>query len=66
VGDSRLRFTMRWFMARVVVLAFPFLILRHVGSWSDWGPLIVLIATYVGMEVALRPYRDASGRECEL
>ncbi len=66
MGQPRLRFTMRCFMARVVVLAFPFLILPHVRSWSDTGPLIVLVATYVGMEVALRPYRGASGRECEL
>ena len=63
MGRRQLRFTMSWFMARIVVLAFPFLILPHVRSWSDWGPLIVLIATYVGMEVALRPYREASGRE---
>jgi hypothetical protein len=66
MGRPRLRFTMRWFMARVAVLAFPFLILPHVSSWFDWGPLIVLLATYIGMEVALRPCRDASGRECEL
>ncbi len=43
MGQPQLRFTMRWFMARVVVLAFPFLILPHVRSWSDWGPLIVLV-----------------------
>jgi hypothetical protein len=62
-----MRFTVRWFMARVVVLAFPFLILPHVRSWSDWGPLIVLIATYAGMEVALRPpRRQAAGRESDL
>jgi hypothetical protein len=62
-----MRFTVRWFMARVVVLAFPFLILPHVRSWSDWGHLIVLIATYVGMEVALRPpRRQGAGRESDL
>jgi hypothetical protein len=61
-----MRFTVRWFMARVVVLAVPFLILPHLRSWSDWGPLIVLIATYVGMEVALRPSPQAAGRESDL
>ena len=66
MGQSRWRFTMRWFMARVVVLAFPFLILPHVGSWSEGGPFIVLVATYAGMEIALRPHADAPGRDCDL
>jgi hypothetical protein len=66
MGQPRLRLTIQWWMTRVAVLALPFLILPHVKSWFDWGPLIVLLATYFGMELALRPYRDASGQECEL
>jgi hypothetical protein len=53
-------------MARVAVMAFPFLILAHVRSPSEIGPLIVLIVTYFGIEVALRPYRDAPTCEREL
>jgi hypothetical protein len=53
-------------MARVAVMAFPFLILPHVRSFFDLGPLIVLVATYVGIEVALRPYRGAPKCEREL
>jgi hypothetical protein len=65
MGHLRLRFTIRWMMGRIAVAAFPFVALAHVRSW-DAGTLIVLLATYVGMEVALRPYRDASARECGL
>jgi hypothetical protein len=65
MGQLRFRFTIRWMMGRVAIAAFPFLVLAHVRSW-DMGPLIVLLPTYVGMEVALRPYRDASECECGL
>jgi hypothetical protein len=51
----RARFTIRWVMVRVAVLAFPFLVLPHLKSWEDWGAVVVLLATYAGIEVAIRP-----------
>jgi hypothetical protein len=51
----RARFTIRWIMVRIAVLAFPFLVLPHVKSWADYGAVLVLLATYAGIEVALRP-----------
>ncbi len=62
----RVRFTIRWIMARIAVLAFPFLILPHLKSWEDLGTVFVLLATYAGIEVAIRPYPGTSEREYDL
>jgi hypothetical protein len=57
-----LRFTIRWIMVRIAVVAFPFLILPHVKSWGDWGAVVVLLVTYAGIEVAIRPAPGMSER----
>jgi hypothetical protein len=56
----RVRFTIRWVMVRIAVLAVPFLVLPHIKSWEDWGAVVVLLATYAGLEVAIRPGFGAS------
>jgi hypothetical protein len=62
----RVRFTIRWIMLRVAILAFPFLILPHVRSWTDLGAVIVLLVTYAGIEVAIRPGLGTSEQERDL
>jgi hypothetical protein len=52
---SRARFTIRWMMARIAVLAFTFLVIPHLKSWADLGAVIVMLTAYAGIEVALRP-----------
>jgi hypothetical protein len=49
-------------MVRIAVVAFPFLILPHVKSWGDWGAVVVLLVTYAGIEVAIRPAPGMSER----
>jgi hypothetical protein len=62
----RVRFTIRWVMVRIAVLAFPFLVLPHLRSWEDWGAVVVLLATYAGIEVAIRPDLGTSEQGYEL
>jgi hypothetical protein len=47
-------------MVRIAVLGFPFLVLAHIKSWEDWGAVMVLLATYAGIEVAIRQGLGAS------
>jgi hypothetical protein len=60
------RFTIRWIMVRIAVLAFPFLVIPHLKSWEDWGAVVVLPAAYAGIEVAIRRDLGASEREYDL
>jgi hypothetical protein len=62
----RVRITVRWIMARIAILAFPFLVLPHLKSWEDWGAVVVLLATYAGIEVALRTNPGASEQGYDL
>jgi hypothetical protein len=58
--------TIGWAMVRIAVLAFPFLVLPHVKSWEDCGPVVVLLATYAGIEVAIRPDRGTAEQGYDL
>jgi hypothetical protein len=60
------QFTVRWFMVRVAVMAFPFIILPHLKSWGDWGAVVVLLAAYAGIEVAIRPGLGGSEQKYDL
>jgi hypothetical protein len=53
-------------MVRIAVLAFPFLVLAHLKSWEDWGAVVVFLATYAGIEVAIRPDLGASEQAYDL
>jgi hypothetical protein len=54
-------------MLRIAVLAFPFLVLSHLKSWEEGGGVVVvLLAAYVGIEVALRPDPGAPEEGCDL
>jgi hypothetical protein len=60
------RFTIRWIVVTIAVLAFPFVILPHLKSWEDWGAVVVLPAAYAGIEVAIRRNLGASEQEYSL
>ena len=60
------RFTIRWIMVRIAVLSFPFLILQHIKSFWDWGAVVVLLVTYAGIEVAIRPIPATPEHGCDL
>lgn len=53
-------------MLRIAILAFPFLVLQHIRSWTDFGAVVVLLATYAGIEVAIRPGLGTSEEGCDL